>query len=281
MLVLRIKYHTATPDSMVLVRPSDIISTFGYASLVHPGNFRFRSLVASLRNDFFISTEEERTALVASLLSQIKAESRFLAQKPDGTWRVLSDREAVLRIRRQFRRPDDDNNYNSKKKAARQRKSTQMYPAPAAVKLRQPHSRPLAEPDTKPSFRPEHVLSRFGALASFLWVSFGQEYKDLEKMAFDIIRTLIFHESHEPSKPGEGLVLTADRPYGMGPFISCERRSYQRNTFADKVSVPTHDPHTHMVAAYGTGTGRSTIGTPPRSVFRNTHVSVCFLPSSF
>lgn len=259
---------------LVEVRPSDILSTFGYASVVQPGNVLFRNTIASMRSDFLLATEEDRTSLITSLLTQIKAESRFLAQKTDGTWRLLSDSEAMLRIRRQFQRFNNDAKYYSKKKAARQRRARLKYSAPRACRLSPSPPRSVPAPANKPTHRPKQVISRFGTfLASFLWVSFGQEYKELEKIAFNILRTLIFHEPHEPSNPGEGLVLTADRPYGTGPFLSCERKSYQRNTFADKINIPTHDPDTHIVAAYGTGTGRSTVGTPPRSV---THTLFAF-----
>jgi hypothetical protein len=214
------------------IQPSDVIFQ---AHVGHPGTWRFYNTIDACVPEYDLSVNKHDFA--SSLFLVLNQESRFFSSYTKGKgYHPLSPEDALKKIR-----------------AALDRANNKMH---------RKISTSLIDPGTLP--KDQNVKN---ALHSFALPKFAAHSPKAEKLAWDILRHLLFYPSHAPSIATPGLVLTCDRPRGNPSMISSQRRVYQRNTFADPIAVPTHSHNTHMVHAYGTGSGRSTIGTPPRQVF--------------
>ena len=119
--------------------------------------------------------------------------------------------------------------------------------------------------DLQASIRKSVIIhSKPISLQSFTWTTFAQLFPEVEAQVYIILLQLTTNPSHHPRDPGPGLSLSCDSSYGNNPTISSQRKSYQRNAFANPTFTPNHDSAFQTLYAYGTGSGRATIGTPPR-----------------
>ena len=79
-------------------------------------------------------------------------------------------------------------------------------------------------------------------------------------IAFQILDSLILKPMSKPGELSDGIIVTADWPYRRHKVISVLRPQVLRQFFGK------YNHKTQMVAAYGVGTGCTTVGTSPRSV---------------
>ena len=80
-------------------------------------------------------------------------------------------------------------------------------------------------------------------------------------IAFEILDSILLQPMSKPGLPSNGIIVTADWPYKCHRVISVLRPQVLRQYFGE------YDKDTKMVAAYGVGSGCTTVGTSPRLVW--------------
>jgi len=74
----------------------DVLCGRGGATLRHPGNKKYRSLISSIKPTYLISRKEEKTAFSRSIVAAIRnKKGRFLERAKDQTWYDIGDAKAT------------------------------------------------------------------------------------------------------------------------------------------------------------------------------------------
>ena len=79
-------------------------------------------------------------------------------------------------------------------------------------------------------------------------------------IAFEFLDTLLLQPMSKPGVKSNGIIVTADWPYKCHRVINALRPQVLRQFFGK------YDEDTEMIAAYGVGSGCTTVGTSPRLV---------------
>ena len=192
----------------------------------HPGNIAYHAIISSKVQGYLsCSSIQEKRLFITNLRLLIQSRSQFITPVPYQTYfTYLSNQKIHHKIRKDL-----------------QASIRRSAPMPSIII----HATPTS-------------------LQSFTWPNFAQQFPEVEAQVHTILHRLTTNPSHHPRDPGPGLSLSCDSCYGNKPTISSQRKTYQRNAFANPTFTTTHDSAFQTLYAYGTGSGRATIGTPPR-----------------
>jgi len=114
------------------ISPKDVLSGRGGATNNHPGNKRFRAIVADHMPEYLAARKKEKALIAKRIVDMIKREGgRFLKRSPDSdTWIEASDRNAVSKTSQALREGLDvrHKTYRPEKMARRDSESSEENP---------------------------------------------------------------------------------------------------------------------------------------------------------